>query len=658
MKIPNMDANFDNRKTRAIMFSDITGYSKIMGEDERAALSLLETHNSLVVPIIGRHSGQVLKFIGDAILSSYESALDAVLCAIDIQKKLREHNAAKSEKERIMIRIGVHIGDVVIKDGDIFGDGVNIASRIEPLAEPGGICVSQAVYGMVRARAEINMVALGAKSLKNIKGKITIYEVVIDQPAKREPWRRRQTVRRAVVAALIALAAGLVWSRRGAWLTGPAPARDRKFVILAARFYGIDEESAKEGAVMQALTERKLRDALNGEPGVAIIGHEIAGTPRSNDEAETLGKKAGANIVLWGQVLALRDEIEIEPYLTQVQLWETKEEKVRALKTNLSQPDQLKLRKMKATELGDLALIAAARFYLRKDPDKAILLLKRINPPSAVSLAAQGFAYFIGKGDLQAAQECFKKAMANDPQLAMAHYGLVAAYAQAGRYTEAMAEYRRVMALAPKDEQFHAASAEVYARRGKNEEAAAELKKVLELNPENTMAQVSLGTIYENIGEYDEAGKEYQAVMDGRRGEWSVYAAALNFSLMCRTGKASQGFSKLKDFVDDCRRKYDTSHWEWPWQVARFYAGEISREELLKASHSTIPAIDKERQSELGYYLGMAYLLKMGALGEVKDGKSMALQNFKQSVDLNMKILIEDRLAAQELQRLTPDHAK
>ena len=128
----------EERRLSAIMFSDIKGFSRMMGEDQEATLRLLDEHNEIITPIIKRHKGKVLKFIGDAILSNYDSAVDATRAGVEIQATLRKLNREKPDAEKIIIRIGIHIGDVVMKGGDIFGDGVNVAARIEPLAEPGG----------------------------------------------------------------------------------------------------------------------------------------------------------------------------------------------------------------------------------------------------------------------------------------------------------------------------------------------------------------------------------------------------------------------------------------------------------------------------------------------------------------------------------------
>lgn len=196
------------------MFSDIKGYSRMMGANESVALHLLDEHNKIVVPLIETNDGTVLKFIGDAVFSTFESAADAVRSAIAIQQALSARNTTAPPDRQILIRIGIHVGDVVLKDNDAFGDGVNIAARIEPLAEPGGIAISQTVYDMVKARPELQLVNLGPKELKNIKEAMNIYKVLIEantgaSPESSSPKPTVPPARngRLVVIGILALAA-------------------------------------------------------------------------------------------------------------------------------------------------------------------------------------------------------------------------------------------------------------------------------------------------------------------------------------------------------------------------------------------------------------------------------------------------------------------
>ena len=178
--------NTRNRSLAAIMFTDVVGFSAIMHKDESAALNLLDNHNKIVQPIVIKYNGTILKPQADGFLMKFSSAVDAVRCGKDIQKEISIYNKEINENENILLRIGIHLGDVVLTENDIFGDGVNIASRLEPLADPGGICISQTVYDQIKNKVEIQTLDLGPADLKNIDSKINIYKVLLEAQKKVE----------------------------------------------------------------------------------------------------------------------------------------------------------------------------------------------------------------------------------------------------------------------------------------------------------------------------------------------------------------------------------------------------------------------------------------------------------------------------------------
>ena len=175
-----MDDSNTNRKLRAIMFTDIVGYTTLMQHDETEALKLLQKHKDLVKEIVEKFGGKIIKHIGDEILIESESAVMLVYSAQELQKKLSERNASVPKSRELWVRIGIHIGDVIFQDNDIFGDGVNIASRLRPLANPGGICISHAVLRLLGNQNEIKTSFLGLKKLKNIDDKVKVYNVHVD----------------------------------------------------------------------------------------------------------------------------------------------------------------------------------------------------------------------------------------------------------------------------------------------------------------------------------------------------------------------------------------------------------------------------------------------------------------------------------------------
>ncbi len=168
------------------MFTDIYGYSAKMSRDENAALTLLKEHNRLLSEVIERHSGRVLKTMGDAYFAEFDAAFSAVACAVEIQTALKEYNQDRPAYDRIVIRIGLHIGDVIVDGEDLYGEGVNVAARLQPLAEPGGICMSQAVYQAVKSHTSLEAVHHGEVELKNIVEKYVVYKVPSFDPQQIE----------------------------------------------------------------------------------------------------------------------------------------------------------------------------------------------------------------------------------------------------------------------------------------------------------------------------------------------------------------------------------------------------------------------------------------------------------------------------------------
>jgi adenylate cyclase len=166
------------RRLAAILAGDVAGYSRMMGADEEGTLSRLNTHRrEFLEPKIAEHRGRIVKRTGDGVLIEFASAVDATRCAVEIQRGMIERNASVPEDKRIELRIGIHIGDVIIEDGDIFGDGVNIAARLESSAESGGVCISDDVYRQVYGKLDASFQDVGEHELKNIARPVRIYQL-------------------------------------------------------------------------------------------------------------------------------------------------------------------------------------------------------------------------------------------------------------------------------------------------------------------------------------------------------------------------------------------------------------------------------------------------------------------------------------------------
>ena len=167
------------RRLAAIMFTDMVGFTKLGQRDEEEALRLRKEHQSLLRPLFAAHGGREVKTLGDGFLVEFSSAVESVRCAVEIQGAVARRNSLPSSKERIVLRVGIHVGDVVEEGDDIVGDAVNVASRIEPLAEPGGICVSGSVFDQVRNKLHVPIEKVGSRALKNVEFPVDIYRVML-----------------------------------------------------------------------------------------------------------------------------------------------------------------------------------------------------------------------------------------------------------------------------------------------------------------------------------------------------------------------------------------------------------------------------------------------------------------------------------------------
>jgi adenylate cyclase len=194
------------RRLAAVLAADMAGYSRLMEADEQGTLARLRTSRmELIDPAIAKNHGKIIKTTGDGMLVEFQSVADAVKCAIEIQERMRRRNADVPDEGRIQFRIGINLGDIIFDQNDIFGDGVNVAARIEPLAEVGGICVTQAVREQVGDRLDVTFDDLGEKTLKNISRPIQVYRVLLDAPPSDSPSGETQAVPQSAATPTIAV---------------------------------------------------------------------------------------------------------------------------------------------------------------------------------------------------------------------------------------------------------------------------------------------------------------------------------------------------------------------------------------------------------------------------------------------------------------------
>src|SRR5437870_8472272 len=333
----------EERKLAAIMFTDMVGYSALAQRDDKIALELLEEHRRLLRELFPQFHGTEIKTIGDAFLVEFGSALEAAQCAIEIQRTLAKRNHDVTSDRRIELKIGIHIGDVVHRDGDVYGDGVNIASRIEQLAGAGGICVSMDVERQIRNALEARFEKFGSADLKNIKLPMDLFRIVLPWESERKTERPR-AAKKSRLPVLAAVAVGvLVVLLFGWWfmqrsgrdhanastsspsVMAPAPAKapDQNSVAVLP-FVNLSDDKGSE--YFSDGVSEELLTVLQKIPGLHVAARTSAFSFKGkNSTVQEIGQKLGVAHLVEGSVRKAGDSVRIAARLTRAdsgqELW-------------------------------------------------------------------------------------------------------------------------------------------------------------------------------------------------------------------------------------------------------------------------------------------------------------------------------------------------
>jgi len=295
----------ETRKLAAILCSDVVGYSRLAGADEDRILARLRALRSdLIDPTVAVHHGRVVKRTGDGSIVEFRSVVDAVRCAIEIQNAMVECNAGVPEDRRIVFRIGIHLGDVVEEsDGDLMGDGVNIAARLEGVAKPGAICLSEQAYWQVKGRLDFAVTDLGPTQLKNIAEPVRAYSLQVGVPAHAKPAaapKKRSTTPALALAGVVVLIRPrgrclAILARAAQRATAP----ERSLAVLSLTNLSGD---ADQDYLVAALAD-ELTIAISRLPGTFVIAGNTAFTfKRKPTDMKAIGKDFGVPYALEGSV--------------------------------------------------------------------------------------------------------------------------------------------------------------------------------------------------------------------------------------------------------------------------------------------------------------------------------------------------------------------
>ena len=519
------------RRLAAILAADVAGYSRLMGLDEEGTLAALKGHRRAVVdPKIAEHRGRIVKTTGDGILVEFASIVDAVRGAVDIQRQMAERNVQVPPERRIEFRIGLNVGDIIIDDKDIYGDGVNIAARLEALAEPGGICVSRIVRDEVHHKLHFSFEDMGEHQVKNIARPVCIHRVRFDTPANE------------------AISATLTTTRSAR----PPPQKPSIAVLPFASMSGdAEQEYFSEGITEDIITN------LSHYRSFVVISRSTSFTYKgSGVDVGKVGRELGVRYVLEGSVRRAANRLRISAQLIEAatghHLWADRYD--RELADVFALQDEIARSITGAIEPGIIAAeIQQAR---RKEPgqldawDRTVqahwhicrftrehlaearrlvteaILLDRANSMAYAYLAfARHFEALFGWGDGPIEShnrlgEAARKAVAADDRNPMAHTALAIFELFSGRHEEARRCLRRALELNPNSEFARGYLGVSYAFGGDYDAALQHLEEAIRLSPREILViwhlcngwAALLARRYEEAVEFTELAREANRV--------------------------------------------------------------------------------------------------------------------------------------------------
>jgi adenylate cyclase len=513
------------RRLTAILAADVAGYSRLMGADEEGTHERLKAHlQELVNPKIAEHRGRVVKNTGDGLLAEFASVVDAVHCAVEIQRGMADRNAATPPEKRIEFRVGINLGDVIAERDDIFGDGVNVAARLEALADPGGICVSRVVRDQVRDKLDFAFEDRGEQSVKNIARPVRVYalrlETIAELPRADVPFalsRRRQSVVAPIAAGVaavlvIATLAWWVWPPTRSSSTTPAavaattsiaqPLVAPRLSIVVLPFANLSNDPDQQ-YFADAVTDDLTTD-LSRIGGMLVISRDSAFTYKDRPvNAKQIGRELGVRYLLEGSVQRSSKQVRINVQLiaadTDAHLWAERFD--REFSDLFALQNEITGRIAVAF---DADMIAAEAARWTKDPDVMDFIfrgraayLKPVTPESH----AEAVGYF-------------DRALALDPGSVQAQASLASALA--ARVLDAMSDRRNLdverakelarqaLAASPRSQAAHFAEGQALRAQRRFEAAIPEYETVIALDRNSVGAISALAECRLVVGPIDE----------------------------------------------------------------------------------------------------------------------------------------------------------
>ena len=566
----------ESRKLAAILVADVVGYSRLAGADEDRILARLRALRSdLIDPTIAVHHGRVVKRTGDGAIVEFRSVVDAVNCAIEVQRAMVERNAEVTPDKRIEFRIGIHLGDVVEEsDGDLMGDGVNIASRLEGIAAPGAICLSEDAYRQVKGRLDLAVSDLGPTQLKNIADPIRVYSLEAGQPAQAKPAatvaatksesaatspKPRAFLRWPALAAALALA--LLGAGAFAWRAGYAPRFMTAFVedklanaprlsIVVLPFENLSGYKEQD-YFADGITDDLTTD-LSHISGSVVISRKTAFTYKGMPvDAKAIGRDLGVRYLLEGSVRRSGDKVAVNAQLVSIEtgahIWADRFEGERA---NLGQL-QFDIVARLANSLGVELIKAESLRAMRDRPDN----------PDAADLTMQGWALINQVDDKQRyndGMKLFERALALDPKNVQAMTGLasVLQWRAYDGWTDdwdrdfgrAVGLIKRALLLQPENSILRVANAQDLAWKSQWRAAVAEAETAISYDRNSALAYANAGTWKQYLGRSEDGVADLETALrlDPHSGgvPWRQFELCRTYNLLGRWEQAIEWCDK------------------------------------------------------------------------------------------------------------------
>lgn len=538
------------RKIAAILAADVVGYSRLMGVDDTGTLGALKVRRALFEQLVREFGGQEFGSVGDSLMAQFPSAVNAVSCAQAIQRAIAKENEPLALPQRMSLRIGLSLGDVIEENAALFGDGVNMAARLQSLAVPGGILISGAVYEQVKSKLAGRLSYAGLRQVKNITDPVTVYEVLDDgarRPALRGFLLRWQRSRAAAVCTVVILIAGASWWlwRGGVLSIQPHLAQGAIPAIAVLPFVDLSDDGSN-APFCDGLTE-ELLNSLAQSPAMRVVARTSAFMFRdAARDVREIGRQLDVTHVLEGSVRRSGDRVRITAHLadTRTGYHDWAEE--------FEQPftDSLDIQQQIAH-----AVVDALQLKLTPEDER------RVTEPRARDMRAYE-SYLLGRHlQYQRTPESVQKAIAyqndaieRDPQFALAYAALADAHMAEFFYAnrplqEVETSMRplidRALALDPRLPEAYAVRGTLHTEQWRLEEAQADLTRTVQLNPNSADGYVRLGVAFEY------AGRPRQALANLSR---AVVLDPLHFILHTRLCLVRQNLGQYTEAAQACNR--------------------------------------------------------------------------------------------------------